>query len=776
MASDAVECLSRVDPFSVLPPPVIEATAALLQLVTFPSGEVLALQGRTTLEDVYIVRSGALELFFDSHGRKTLYGTLGPGEVFGAISILMNAGLAVRSLVVLKDAEVYRMPKEVFLSLCARHPAIAEHYSGAFTQRMQNEGYAAALAASQLTHFLWRHPPFSFLPEDELRLLPPHLSRVAFPADQVIFTQGESRVDGLYIVQSGSAERYFEQNRSKTLLGILGEGEMFGGISMLLNDMLAVRTLRTVEETTFCRLDSKAFLDLCRRHDAFREFFTDAFGKRMMDRSYAAIMAKGTTIKVDAAAPFSQSVSEVCSRALLSCAADLPVQGAAELMSRRRCSSIFVRDAGGSIVGIVTDNDLRRKVLAEGRSALVPVSDVMSSPLQGIRSDAPVFEALMAMIRHRIKHLAVTDDHRQVVGVLTNRDVLGTQSHSPLVLIRDVAAAGSVEAVRQVHLRLPRVVDGLIRAGTPAEHLNVVIAAFSDAVLKRVCELLQNDMESPPVRFAFLVLGSEGRREQTLATDQDNAIVYEDPTPGAADYVNEYFLRFGRAVCGALDRCGFRLCRANVMAGNPALCRPLSVWKRRFDEWIHAAEAEDLLYASIFFDFRAGYGQAEVAEGLRSHLFESLVGWSGFFRHLTQNALLYKPPLGFFRNFVLEPKGEHRNTLDIKQSMMPIVDYARVYALKHGIAETNTLQRIRQLTRRGVVPAKETGEIEQGYGFLMQLRLVRQAAAILEKDMAPHNHINPSDLSGIEQRLLKEIFIRIGNVQTRMSFDFTGEP
>ena len=644
------------------------------------------------------------------------------------------------------------------------------------TLQMQNESKAAAISASQLVHFLCRYPPFSFLPEDELRALTPHISRVAFPADTVVFTQGESQVDGLYVIQSGAAERYFEQNRVKTLLGVIGEGEMFGGISMLVNDMRAVRTLRTVEETVFCKLDHAVFFDVCRRHDAFREFFTDAFGQRMLDRSYAAILAKGAVSRVDSTAFYNQVAYDVCTRSLVSCSGDLPVQRAADMMSRRRCSSIFVRDAAGVIVGIVTDSDLRRKVIAEGRSALIPVSEIMSAPLKTIASTAPVFEALMVMIHQRIKHLAVTDDQAHVVGVLTNRDVLGSQGHSPLVLIRDVAMAASVEAVRQIHLRLPRMVHTLVRAGTPAEHLNRIITAFSDAVLKRVCDMQLRDMEPPPVRFAFLVFGSVGRREQTLATDQDNAIVYEDPTPGAADYVNDYFLRFGSSVCSALDQCGFRFCRAEVMARNPALCRPVSTWKRRFSEWIHAAEAEDLLYSSIFFDFQTGFGHSDLVGELRTHLVESLVGWSGFFRHLTQNALLSKPPLGFFRNFVLESKGDHRNTFDIKQAMQPIVDYARVYALKHRLSETNTLQRLRQLVQRGVIPGKDVGDIEQGYSFLMQLRLVRQAHAVLEDGIPPHNHINPRDLSGIEQRLLKEIFIRIGALQTRMSFDFTGEP
>jgi CBS domain-containing protein len=619
-------------------------------------------------------------------------------------------------------------------------------------------------------------PPFSFLSEDELRSVALEISSVFHPKDSIVFAQGESKVDGLYIIRKGAAERYFEENQQKTLRDLLGEGEMFGGISMLVNDMLAVRTLRTIEDTHFFTLPHRLFLDLCRRHTAFSEFFTDTFGKRMLDRSYAAVIAKSATPRADPLSLINQPVLDVCSRDLATCGADFPIQKAAELMSRRRCSSIFVREPGGAIIGIVTDNDLRKRVIAEGRSIQRPVSEIMSSPLKTIPANALVFEALLAMMQQGIKHLAVTDTRWQVVGVLTNQDVLGARGQSPLFLIRDIAATMSLEKIEQAQQRLPRMVQSLIQAGTPAKHLNRFVTAVSDAVLKKVIELVLKEVEPPPVRFVFMILGSEGRREQTLKTDQDNAIVYEDPSPGAAGLVHDYFIRVGDRVCTWLDRCGYRFCNANVMARNPKLCQPISVWKRYFAEWIHAAGPEELLYSSIFFDFRGAHGHLELIRRLRAHLLESLVGWPGFFRNLTENALLYKPPLGFFRNFVVESKGEHRNKFDIKHAMMPIVDYARIYALKRGLEETNTLERLDQLRVQEVILGKDYSEIEQGYSFLMQLRFARQVHAILGEGAPPDNYINPKELSGIEQRLLKEIFIRIGNLQTRLSFEFTGQP
>jgi CBS domain-containing protein len=776
MSTEVFTLLSKTEPFSRLPAEVLTAVAAQAAPMTFPSGTVLAEQARTTLEQIYIVRSGRLELFFESRGEKSLRRALEPGDVFGGISILMNAGLAIRSLKVISDASLYALPAHVFLDLCRRYSPFQAFFISAFNRRMEDESYGAAIAAAQVVYFLSKIIPFSFIDEEEVKAIAPHVTAVHHPKDTLVFVQGESRVDGLYIVQKGAAERYFEQNARKTLHSILAEGEMFGGISMLVNDMLAVRTLRTIEDTTFYKLPHGLFFDLCRRNEAFSEYFTDTFGKRMLDRTYAAVIAKSAPTRADSISLFNQPVKEVCSRDLLICDASLSIQKAAGLMSRRRCSSIFVRGPAGNIIGILTDNDLRKKVIAEGFRIDRPVAEIMSSPVTTVPDNALVFEALIAMIQQGIKHLGVADSRQQVIGVVTNQDVLAAQGQSPLFLIRDIAAAGGMEKIVQVHQRLPILVQGMIRAGTPAKQLNQFITTVSDAVLRKVIELVLRDMEPPPVRFVFMIMGSEGRQEQTLKTDQDNAIVYEDPSTGAAGAVHEYFLKLGDYVCTRLDQCGYRFCNANVMARNPKLCQPLSVWMRRFSDWIHAAEAEDLLYSSIFFDFRSGYGQAELVSRLRQHLRESLQGWSGFFRHLTQNALLHKPPLGFFRNFVVESKGEHRNKFDIKRAMLPIVDYARVYALKHGLEETNTLERLHLLRAKNILPSKSFDEIEQGYSFLMQLRFARQVGAILEEDLPPDNYVNPKDLSGIEQRLLKEIFIRIGNLQTRMSFDFTGEP
>jgi CBS domain-containing protein len=776
MPDSPIDLLRATEPFGRLPPEVLEATAAKLDLITYPKGSVLTVQGQSTLAYVYILRSGTLELYFEHRGEKTLQGALSRGDIFGGISILMNAGLSIRSLRADTDASMYRLPRQDFLALCRRFRPFDEHFTRVFAERMRSETYAEAIAAAQIVGFLARIPPFSFLPEKELQEIAPLISGQYFPKDTVVFTQGESRVDGLLIIKQGAVERFFEEGGRKTLHGVLGEGDLFGGISMLVNDMLAVRTLRTIEDTQCYRLPHAAFFDLCRRHESFSEFFTDALGRRMLDRSYAAVIAKNAPRHPDSLPLLNQPVTRICSRNLVCGEMDLSIQEAAERMSRRRCSSIFVLDPSGRVGGVVTDNDLRTKVIAKGVDVRRPVAEIMSSPIISIAEDALVFEALMAMMKNGVKHLAVTDARGRVVGVMTHHDVAAAQGQSPLFLVREIATAADAAEIARLHGRLAPMVQRLIGAGTPAQHINRFITAVSDAVLQKVVELSIAELGAPPARYAFMIMGSEGRREQTLKTDQDNAIVFEDVEADRLESVQSYFLALGDRVCTRLDGCGYRFCKADVMARNPKLCQPLAVWKRRFVEWIHTAEAEDLLYSSIFFDFRHGHGHPELVHALRAHLSASLVGWSGFFRHLTQNALLTKPPIGFFRNFVVESKGDQRHKLDVKRAMMPIVDYARVYALNQGVEETNTLDRLNRLMQRETISSRDFNEIEQGYSFLMQLRLARQVSAVLDEGAPPDNHVNPKELSGIEQRLLKEIFVRSGNLQTRMSFDFTGEP
>lgn len=775
IAAEARRFFSTLAPFADLPEAEQEAFAGRVSLVRHPKDTLLADQSRTRIDRILVIRAGAVELFYARDGEKTLGGRLGVGEIFGGISVLMNAGMAVRTARTVSDAEFYALPAEVFHDLAARYPAFKAHFTEVFRQRMEDQSYAAIVIASQARDFLAATIPFTFLAEADLELAVAALSLSRFAAGTVLFVQGQSRIEHLYIFQKGAAELYFEQGGQKNLKGYLSEGDTYGGISMLLNKGVSIRTLRIEEEAYVFTLPRPVFTELCARCRAFSEFFTDTFGKRMLDRSYAEIFARRILPKDETLHIFNLSVERLMTRDVLSCPAEVSVQEAAALMSRSRCSSILVQGPGGQFVGIVTDTDLRDRVLAAGLPASQPVGGIMSTPLTSVASQTTVFEAMIVMMRGNLKHLAITGPEGQVVGTVTNRDLLTAQGQSPLFIVREIHSAGSLRDVQEKPLQLPGLVQSLINNGAKAENVTRLISTVSDAVLTRLLEFALAELGPAPVPFVFMVMGSEGRHEQTLKTDQDNAIVFEDPAPGERPAAQDYFLRLGEKVCTWLDEAGYAFCQGGVMARNPAWCQPLSVWQEKFTEWIHAAQGEDLLYSSIFFDFRGAFGDLSLIDRLRRHLFASLEGWAGFFRHLTENALHFKPPLGFLRNFVVESKGEHRNKFDIKRAMLPIVDFARIHALKHGVAETNTFSRLRQLQAAGVLAAEEFGEIENAYSYLMQLRFLRQITAIIQEGAPPDNYINPKKLTRIEQTMLKEIFKRIENFQTKMSFEFTGQ-
>jgi CBS domain-containing protein len=617
--------------------------------------------------------------------------------------------------------------------------------------------------------------PLSFVPEAELRRLAGRIGVEEHKKGTVLFVQGLSRVDKFYIIRQGSAEKYFDQGKEKILKDVLGEGDSYGGICILMNDRVSVRTLSLTEDTSFYTLPAEDFLDLCNRVPPFRDYFTNTFGISMQNRSYAGIISRQIKSKDEALPFFSQTVSGLSRTDLVTCGHDTSIQEAAKIMTRRKVSSIFIRDKDGLIDGIMTDNDIRSRVVATGVDVHRPAREIMSSPLKSIRYDAQIFEAYTMIMQDRLKHLPLRNERGEVVGVITDKDLIAAQGDSPYLLIREIQSAGSIDTIIRIHRRLPEILRVLIQSGAKAGNLSKLVTAVSDAILKRIIGFAVDTLGDPPCRFAFMVMGSEGRAEQTLKTDQDNAILYETIFEDHEhERIRDYFLRLGNLVCTWLDKAGFSFCEGNNMAKNPQWCQPIDVWKGYFHDWVRKADPEDLLRASIFFDFKGAWGDRELVNELRDFLFRSLQGWSGFFRSLTENALYFKPPIGFFRNIVVESKGEHKDSFDIKRAMLPIVDFARIYALKNGIRETNTLTRLHQVYVKKVLTQQEYDDVDQAYNYLLQLRFVRQVSAVVDENRPPNNFCNPNTLSRLDQAMLKEIFKRIEKLQLKLSLEFTG--
>ncbi len=322
--------------------------------------------------------------------------------------------------------------------------------------------------------------------------------------------------------------------------------------------------------------------------------------------------------------------------------------------------------------------------------------------------------------------------------------------------------------------RIYPLVKTLMDSSAKPRHVTNMLAATCDAATERLIQLAIEELGEPPTAFAFIGMGSQGRQEQTLLTDQDNGIIFAPAADADPTQVADYFLRLGALVCDGLDRAGYPFCRGQVMASNPRWCRSLPDWVSSFDEWVHKSEPQEIIDISVFFDFRTVYGDAELTHELRRTIHAALQDESAFFHHFAQNALMFKPPFRLLGNIYLSGGAtEHAGEINLKDAMMPMVSFARLYALRHQINQTHTLERIEALSERNLILPSSRDEIVAAYDFLMQLRLQNQLAAIQSGRM-PQNIIHPNKLGYIQQELLKQAFAQIAAVQKKVSYDFLG--
>ncbi len=627
---------------------------------------------------------------------------------------------------------------------------------------------------SQLLAFLSTVPPFDLLPEHELRQAAQSLVKSHRYRDMVLFVQNKTLLNYLYILLEGRLEKYIQDGDEKTLDGVLEEKSIYGGLSILFNKGISIRTVQTLDDTTFYCLPKEQFLDICSRFPEFTSFFTEEFSEKMLQKPYVALIAQSATSQESTDHSFlNLTLQDIFSREFASCGENASIQEAAQLMTRKKRSSTVILDSHGKSIGLLTDHDLRKKVVAQNYPVDKPVGDIVSGPLITMPAQSQIFEAIMQMMKYDIKHLAITDNAQNLLGIATEQDLLMAQGRSPIYLMREIQLADSVQQLRARQGQLPGLIKSMIESGARAAHLNRIITEISDAILKKIVLFALEETGEPPVDFAFMVMGSEGRREQTLKTDQDNAIVFRDVAGDKEEEVQSFFLHLGEKICTWLNEAGYSFCEYEIMAKNPDWCQPLHKWKQYFRQWIHEADPESLLHSSIFFDFRLGYGQEDIIQELRDHLFQSLSGWVGFYRHFAENALYFKPPLDFFGNLVLQNKQGRKNSLDIKTPMRLIVDFARIYALQNKIGTTNTLERLEEIQRQGALEQQDYEELALAYGFLMHMRLAHQVNLLVEEKQAPDNLILPNRLTHIERQSLKEAFKRIKIAQGKMRMDLT---
>ncbi len=456
---------------------------------------------------------------------------------------------------------------------------------------------------------------------------------------------------------------------------------------------------------------------------------------------------------------------------LVVCKLETPIIEAAGMMTRKSREVIFVGGKSG-IIGVINDSDLKKRVTAKGLDTSGPVSGIMTSPVIGIPERALLYEAILLFDKEGVTHLAAKNSSGEIIGVISRRDALEMQRNTMTYFIREIEMAEDVDQLKKIHERVPVLVNALVASGDKTQNITRIITSLSDAISKRLIKLALEQMEPPPCRFAFIAMGSEGRMEQTLSTDQDNAIIFEDLEGDLAEKARVYFLKLGAMVNANLDKVGYRLCKGGLMAGNEKWAQPLRVWKTYFSEWITNGDPQSVLDATIIFDFRCIHGETAYSELLRTHINEVTDEKAVFFQHMAMPIIKFKAPLSLFGKIVSE-ESKKEKIIDIKKMLLPITGFIRLYAIKYQLDETNSLARSEKLFKMKKINKSLYHELILSYNYLMMLRFRFQTSKMLKNEL-PDNLVDVNQLTHIEKTTLKKIFSEIGNLQTQVNFDFKG--
>lgn len=621
------------------------------------------------------------------------------------------------------------------------------------------------LIAEDSILFLKNVPPFQFLSEEELKAVAENMTMEFYPRDAVILKQDDPASDFLRVVKKGGVKVSVRTDSGEDLtIDHRGEGDTFGLVSLMGQDRQKT-TVVALEDTICYLLKRDQIKALLESNPSFTEYFLQTHFSTYVDKVYREMHSKSLFYGSSDHLLFTTPVGDIATKAVVTVREDTTIRDAAREMSKNRISCLIVMDRNELPVGIVTDRDLREKVVARGRNVDDPVEDIMTLPLIRVDVKDYCFDAVLKMIKHSIHHILVIKDGK-LKGILSNHDLMLLQGSSPLSFAKDLESQESIDGLVPVSAKINRVVGLLLKDGARASNITKIIAELNDRLVRKVLEFADRKFGKPPAPYCWLSFGSEGRKEQTFKTDQDNAIVYADPAGTAQEEAaRKYFSAFTVYVRDGLVKCGFPLCPADYMASNPKWCQPLSVWKKHFAGWIHSPTPEAVLRSLIFFDFRPLHGEDSLAVELREYLMKSVKGQNVFLAHMAAATVKNRPPLGFFRTFIVEKGGEHKDEVNLKfRGIGPLVDLVRLFSLEAGISETSTLERIEAMKGKHPTIDSVGDELVQAFEFITLLRIHHQVEQI-ELGEAPDNFVNPSTMSNLEKKILKESFQIISKVQ-----------
>jgi len=620
---------------------------------------------------------------------------------------------------------------------------------------------------SEIYSFIQSIPPFDSLPKPALARLIRELNINYVRKGECLPPKGiiEPR---LYIIRKGALSCLSSNDE---LVSRLGEGDLCtefckqslqlsinkksGNKELSTTQQTKTRQVKTDEDSLVYSLDAEILRDIGDKYPSISDYFSHNSAERLKKKK-----SKVNEEAIISSSLMNTPVSNFYHTPVAGIDATESIQQAAIKMTEQSYSCLVVLD-NKSCVGIVTDKDIRRRCVAEGLPITACISEIMTQNMSTIDIKNNAYDALMTMTAKHIHHLPVTKQG-EVVGMVTVTDLMNNEGHNAVNFSSIIHKAKSLVELKEISDLLPKLQIRLAKLGASADHVGKSISAITMAFTKRLIEMAEEMYGQAPVPYAWLAAGSQARQEQLAHSDQDNAIIICD---SMKPYDDAWFENLANFVCDGLAECGFIYCPGDIMATNPKWRQPIKIWHKYFDAWVDTPTPKALLNSSVFFDLETISGDASLLDAVRTNLLKKTKKSSLFIAHLSKNALSLRPPLGFFRDFVLKQNGKHKATLDLKHNgIAPIVDLARIYALSQGISTVNTIERIKQAAGSAAITKSSADNLIDAYEFLGVLRVKHQANKLMQ-GLEADNYLSPKELSKLEREHLKDAFKVIKTLQ-----------
>lgn len=616
--------------------------------------------------------------------------------------------------------------------------------------------------------FIAQHSPFANLDSETLELVVSAMRRECFAPGSRLVDAGSGLPQDLFVVVEGKVRVNGDDCNPASNSWTIEEGGCFP-IGALIDRRASANSYVADDNLVCYLLPARDFYKLLEISTAFARH-CGKYLSSLLDTSQRNLQASFARMSAEQQS-LATELRHLIKRPPISAARDTPLRATLESMARNGIGSMIITDRERRPVGIFTQSDVLKRVALPEVSLQRPVGDVMSVNLVTLPETAQIYDAMFAMADHGVRHVLIVDQGERLTGVVSERDLFALQRIGIGQLRRAIESAPDVATLARSLGDVRQLAFNMLAQGIGAAQLTRFISALNDAVTRRVIDINRQQHPLDDIEWAWLAFGSEGREEQTLSTDQDNGIVFRCETSSGTTLLRTRLLAFAGAVNADLDRCGFPLCKGNIMAGNPAWCLSLSEWQSRFSSWIRTPEPKALLNATIFFDFRPLYGEVALAREMHDHLFSLSRANSAFQKILAGNALDVAPPLGLIRDFATESENGGEPFIDLKKyGARLFVDAARVYSLAYGIEAANTVTRLRAASQHEG-RSEDNEALIEAFNFIQLLRLRHQHLEA-GQGRPGDNRVVPGRLNQLDRRILKEAFRQARLLQQRLKLNY----